>query len=102
GAAGVKDTKTSVTQVYSIGNVGGPAATIGGFIGGDYYRHKRNYISFADWDLDTSGISDPSQGAGNIPNDPGITGLTDAQLTSALPDGFDPNVWGENANINNG
>jgi hypothetical protein len=54
------------------------------------------------WDLDASGIGDPSQGAGNIANDPGLTGLTDAQLKSGLPDGFDPAIWGQSPNINNG
>ena len=54
------------------------------------------------WDLDTSGITDPSQGAGNIPNDPGITGLTTQQLQSGLPAGLDPAVWAEDPNINNG
>ena len=32
-----------------------------------------------------SALSDPAHGAGNVQNDPGITGLTDAQLKSALP-----------------
>jgi hypothetical protein len=54
------------------------------------------------WDLDTSGISDPSKGACYPVNDPGVTGLTDAQLKSGLPAGFDPQVWGQNAAINNG
>ncbi len=48
------------------------------------------------------GISDPSQGAANIENDPGITGLTDQQLKSGLPAGFDPKIWGSDPNINNG
>ena len=54
------------------------------------------------WDLDTSGISDPSQGAGSPANDPGITGLTSAQLQSGLPSGFDPAVWARSPRINNG
>jgi hypothetical protein len=52
--------------------------------------------------MDSSGIDDPGEGAGTPRNDPGITGLTDAQLKSALPAGFDPNVWGQSPNINNG
>ena len=48
------------------------------------------------------GILDPHQGAGDPSDDPGITGLTDAQLKSALPAGFDPNVWGQSSSINNG
>ena len=59
-------------------------------------------ISYAYWDLDTSGVSDPHRGAGNIADDPGITGLTDAQLKSGLPAGFDPTIWAQKSNINNG
>ncbi len=54
------------------------------------------------WDLDSSGISDPSRGAGNVANYPGIAGLTTAQLQSALPAGFDPAVWARSASLNNG
>ena len=32
------------------------------------------------WDLDTSGIADPSRGVGSPRNDPGVTGLSDAAL----------------------
>jgi hypothetical protein len=71
---------------------------VGGFIGvlprGDASDDYR--------DLDTSGFSDPSQGCGSLRDCPGVTGLTDAQLKSALPAGFDPNVWGQNASLNNG
>jgi hypothetical protein len=63
---------------------------------------KSGDLSSTYWDLDTSGVSDPGQGAGNVPNDAGITGLTDTQLKSGLPDGFDPKVWGSNPKINNG
>jgi hypothetical protein len=52
--------------------------------------------------LDTSGISNVAQGAGNIADDPGITGLSDAQLKSGLPIGFDKKVWKEKATLGNG
>ena len=32
----------------------------------------------------------------------GVTGLTTEQLQSGLPPGFEPGVWLEKANINNG
>jgi hypothetical protein len=78
--------------------VGGSANHIGGVAG---------VVSAATsaavyWDLDTSGISDPSRGAGNEPNAPGLTGLTTAQFQSGLPAGFDPSVWAQNPGINNG
>ncbi len=52
--------------------------------------------------MDTSGISDPAQGAGNVQNDPGITVLTTQQFTSGLPTGFSPLIWKEKAGINSG
>ena len=90
----------SVGQTYSIGAVsGGSEAILGGLIGRDIEDSSNIY---AYWDLDTSGISNPGQGAGNIENDPGITGLTDAQLKSGLPVGFNPAVWSEDSNVNDG
>ena len=75
-------------------------ANVGGLFGSDT-SHTGNILD-AYWDLDTSGISNPHQGAGNVPDDPGIAGLTDAQLKSGLPAGFDPKVWAQNPKINNG
>jgi len=86
---------SGVTSSYSTGFVGNNG---GGFV----FRDDNQTISSSYWDLDTSGVSDPGQGAGNIANDPGITGLTDAQLKSALPSGFDPAIWGQSPSINNG
>jgi hypothetical protein len=88
----------SIDQAYSIGSVAG-GRYAGGFVGYDY--GSGNFTSTF-WNLDTSGITDPSQGAGNVENDPGITGLTEAQLKSGLPPGFDRMVWGHKKNINNG
>ena len=89
-----------ITSSYATGAVsGGSGAVLGGILGQDVADSE---ISNAYWDLDTSGISDPTKGAGNIANDPGITGLTDAQLKSGLPAGFDKKVWHENAAVNGG
>src|ERR1043166_9522133 len=78
---------------YAIGSVSGqPDAEVGGAIGHDYARSD-DVLEADYWDLDTSGISDPSQGAGNIANDPGITGLSDAQLKSGLPAGSPDFSW---------
>ena len=89
-----------ITQIYSIGAVGAPGEYIGGLIGQD--TSLGSNISAAYWDLDTSGVSNPSQGAGSPANDPGITGLTTTQFQSGLPSGFDPSVWGQSPGINNG
>jgi hypothetical protein len=82
---------------YSTGTVSG--SCIGGFVGGDGSGNK---LTSSYWDMDTSGITDPGQGACAPPNAEGITGLTDSQMKSGLPKGFDPSIWGQNPNINNG
>ncbi len=85
---------------YATGAVsGGQAVRLGGLIGLDKSNAS---IANTYWDLDTSGIGNPHQGAGNIPDDPGITGLTDAQLKSGLPPGFSGKLWKQNPNINSG
>ena len=78
---------------------GGSGATLGGLIGQDV-ADAENANCY--WDMDTSGISDPTRGSGNISNDPGITGLTDADLKASLPSGFDPNIWRQSASFNGG
>jgi len=90
----------SIGNVYASGAVSGSGLDLGGLIGMDV--QDQGYIATAYWDLDTTGISDPSKGAGDPANDPGITGLSDATLKSALPAGFDPAVWGRSAGINGG
>src|SRR6185295_15051663 len=100
GLVGEVDAKVTLTQSYSTGLVTiGQGLLVGGFIG--YDKSGGANMDSAYWDLDTSGISDPDRGAGAPRNDPGITGLTDAQLKSGLPDGFDPKIWGSDPNINN-
>ena len=93
------DTNSNFFYSYSTGApTAGPDSYVGGFIGYDSVHS----IDAAYWDTDLSGITNLSQGAGNEPNAPGITGLSTSQLQSGLPSGFDPTVWAENASINNG
>ncbi len=101
GLVGVLSEDAGATQTsYSTGAVSsGSGASVGGSIGQDL---ASGGITNDYWDLDTSGVSNPHQGAGNVPDDPGITGLTDAQLKSGLPPGFDKKVWAINPKINNG
>lgn len=62
-----------VTNTLSYGTVAaGTGSYIGGFVGFD---GSSGQMANDSWDMTTSGITDPSQGAGNIPNDPGITGF---------------------------
>lgn len=73
---------------------------MGGLIGDD--GSQPGSLTGTYWGIDTSGITNLGQGAGNIANDPGITGLTTAQFQSGLPQGFDPTVWAESAHIDGG
>jgi hypothetical protein len=101
GAGGVVGyNQAKIATSYSTGAVSTGNCACGGFIGDD--ESDAGNLADNDWDLDTSGYNDPSKGAGNIANDPGITGLMDTQLKSVLPAGFDPAVWGQDPNINNG
>ncbi len=98
GFAGQND--TTIVQSYSTGAPSGNAgSSVGGLIG---YDGSENALSDDYWDTSTSGVTNLSQGAGNIANDPGITGETTAQLQAGLPPGFDPTIWAENPSINNG
>jgi hypothetical protein len=88
-----------VSYSYSTGAPTG-AANLGGMIGYDGSTSsnlKDNY-----WDTTTSGVTDLSQGAGNVSNDPGITGLSNKQLQSKLPKGFSKKVWKESGKLNDG
>ena len=64
----------SLEQSLSEGTVnGGSGSYIGGFVG---YDNTSGQMSNDEWCTDTSNIADPSQGAGNVSNDPGIAGVT--------------------------
>jgi hypothetical protein len=109
-----------VTNCYAIGSVAGPNA--GGIFGykhaglwnsyslsmiDSHYDGTGGLIGYNDrgavqndyWDLDTSGQSDACGGGTGCA---GAIGLTDTQMKSGLPNGFDPKIWGQSPNINNG
>jgi hypothetical protein len=92
-------TDSSITDSYSTGSPAGKPGDVGGFAG---YDDSKGGLSGDYWDTTTSGITNLSDGAGNIANDPGITGQTTAQLQAGLPAGFDPTIWAENPSINGG
>ncbi|MGH6876051.1 MAG: hypothetical protein ACREHV_01600 [Rhizomicrobium sp.] len=86
-----------VSDSYSTGTVRGTESDeVGGLVGDD---DSGGGFHDAYWDVSTSGVS---QGAGNIADDPGITGLTTKQLRSGLPEGFEKSVWKEKTNVNRG
>ncbi len=65
---------STVTNSKSYGTVtNGGGGLIGGFVGADATSGN---FSNDGWCTTSSGITDPSQGAGNIPNDPGIASFT--------------------------
>jgi len=83
------------TNSYATGKVTttGDGST-GGFVcnaAGPFYKH--NY-----WDTTTSKVSSGSC-FGDVS---GVKGLSSNKLRSGLPAGFDPSIWAEDANINNG
>jgi len=88
----------TVSMSYSTG------APSGGRYAGGSVGYVTSSISMAQtyWDLDTSGVSNPASGVGNHANYPGVAGLTDVQMKSGLPAGFNPAIWGLNASINDG
>lgn len=86
-----------IRYAYSTGAAAGGAGSFtGGFAGEDEGSILDSY-----WDVTTSGLG-TSQGAGNVLNDPGITGLTTAQLQASLPTGFSSAIWNESATVNGG
>jgi hypothetical protein len=93
---GLLSTDNSTGYSYAVGKVsGGAGSLVGGFVGdedgsGDGYCY---------WDTTTGRTN---EGTGNEGNVSGITALTTRQLKSGLPDGFDPTVWTESANVNSG
>jgi hypothetical protein len=90
---------SAISNSYSSAKVSG-GGMLGGVIGKDNTSQQKSSDVY--WDLNTSGIGNPSQGAGNIADDTGLTGLTNAQLKSGLPAGFDPSFWGRKRSINGG
>jgi len=91
----------TISDSYSSGPVTSKyEPDLGGLIGFDF--SSSGSLSDTYWDTTTSGISNPSQGAGTPANDPGIRGLTTTQFQSGLPAGFSKAVWGEKTGIDGG
>lgn len=49
--------------------------SVGGFVGYDASPQPSAYFTNDSWNLSTSGIGNSTMGAGNVPSDPGITGI---------------------------
>ena len=91
----------SISNSYATGAVRGAPGSAGGLIGLDN-NLQASTIKQSYWDVTTSRITDPGQGAGNVANDPGIKGLRNEQLKSALPKGFASTIWAQDKKLNGG
>ncbi|HEX4157022.1 MAG TPA: hypothetical protein VHY79_00980 [Rhizomicrobium sp.] len=103
GLVGNNVEESTITQSYSktiLKDAGHKDRDAGGLIGVDNSPAGSNKSDY--WDTSTSRVKSPKKGAGTPQNDRGITGLTNQQLQSGLPDGFDPKVWAEDPKINGG
>ena len=89
--------KGKISKAYATGMVSPSGNFCAGGFTGNYLGADKLYRS-AYWDITTTQQQD-GECSGNLDR---ITGLTDDQLKSGLPAGFNPNVWGQNASINNG
>jgi hypothetical protein len=85
-------TAGTVTGSYSSGAV---TSKDGGFVCTD----DANDLNDDFWDTTTSGTDFAA--CGDM-NDAGVNGLTTEQLQAGLPQGFDPKIWAEKQNVNNG
>jgi|ERR1043166_1837915 hypothetical protein len=98
GLIGRNDSGTIATS-YSTGLVSGSGSDdiAGGLVGSN---ERSGAFSDDYWDIDTSGLD---IACGHFPDRClDASGLTDAQLKSGLPAGFDPAIWGQDPSINNG
>jgi hypothetical protein len=87
------DMGAQIALSYSVGHVDSGKGRIGGFIGD--FEDGTNVNDY--WDIDTSGQSAPCKTACG-----GVTGMSDGELKSGLPFGFNSTIWGQNPAINNG
>jgi hypothetical protein len=85
-----------ISNSYSTGSVSGPdGAILGGVVG--YISPSQYQIGNAYWDIDTTGMNQGCAGTCT-----GVSGLSDEQLKSGLPAGFDKKVWTQDAAHNSG
>jgi hypothetical protein len=90
----------NISQTYALGALTlNGKKFLGGVLGNDNGQGSNNA---AYWDLDTTGINNPTQGAGNVFDDKGLKGVSNGRLRRAILRGFDPAVWAQDPAINDG
>jgi hypothetical protein len=83
----VRSYSTGALTLQGTGCIGGFAGQVG------IHDARHDY-----WDTTTSGTSEAECGSAAR----GVRGLTTTQLQAGLPRGFDPKIWAESPDINNG
>ena len=86
----------SIASAYATGALSAGDSPVGGFLGAGAVGLS---VTQGYWDIDTTGTDSAESDRKSVN---GVTGLTDSQFKAGLPDGFDPNVWGQNAGVNGG
>lgn len=107
GLLGISDATedASVATSYATGHIGIEGLPFkqiggnGGFVGTVYspVQYTQDY-----WDTDTTGTSIGCGASKPAKTCPKIDGLTDIQLRSALPAGFNTTIWAQHPSVNNG
>lgn len=94
GFVGHASSTSAIATSYSNGGAAG-GTSIGGFIG---VNDLDMTVTSSYWNTTTSGLSQATSNG----RDSGITGLTTAQMRSALPAGFSASIWALSSTVNNG
>jgi hypothetical protein len=89
-----------IYQVYALGKLTLSGKYLGGVIGTDGAVAGSNVDAF--WNLDTTGVENTNQGAGNQFDDKGLKGIAESKFRKATAQKLSPVYWAENAKLNNG
>jgi hypothetical protein len=93
-------TNSIIYQAYALGKLSLNGKYLGGVIGTDDSVAGSNSDAF--WDLDTTGVENTNQGAGNEFDDKGLKGIAESKFRGATAQKLDPTYWAEDAKLNNG
>ncbi|HTT98944.1 MAG TPA: GLUG motif-containing protein [Rhizomicrobium sp.] len=102
GLVGHNEAAGTLQQTYSTGAVTKIRTRKfeGGLIGYEEAPQGTELDNF--WNLDTSTITDPSHGAGNVSYDKGVKGIPDSNFRKGTMRNFDGAIWTQKSSVNNG
>ena len=92
----------TIERAYAAGKITSPSPACGNggnCVGGLYGLEDGSNNVHVYWDKTTTKVA---QAAGNEGSDPGTRGLSNKTFVAQLPKGFNPKMWAENPNINDG